>query len=113
MATLEDLLYINDYTLPSLFRRSVETIQQREQTQEDIVEPMSDGAALGGGALMMSVSSLISSFIIIYSQYILVKCYCDDFVGYIFIFFILMMFPYIAIPYLFYKRFFGDCSFFQ
>ena len=107
MASLEDLLYINDYTLPSLFRRSVQMVQ----TQEDVVEPMSDGATLGGGALMMSVSSLISSFIIIYSQYILVKCYCDDFVGYIFIFFILMMFPYIAIPYLFYKRFFGGCSF--
>ena len=107
MASLEDLLYINDYTLPSLFKRSVKKIK----TQENIVEPMSDGAALGGGALMMSVSSLISSFIIIYSQYILVKCYCDDFVGYIFIFFILMMFPYIAIPYLFYKRFSGGCSF--
>ena len=56
MATLEDLLYINDYTLPSLFRRSVQKIQQKSEAEEDIVEPMSDGAALGGGALMFSVS---------------------------------------------------------
>ena len=48
MASLEDLLYINDYTLPSLFRRNVQMVQ----TQEDVVEPMSDGAGWGG-ALMI------------------------------------------------------------
>lgn len=155
MVTLEDLLYINDYTLPSLFKRSVESIQKnKDNNEEDFIEPFEEkgpklddttlaernfwffidtfrvgriflsqarvfareqgwlkgptGSIFGGLGFLISLSSLI---IFIYFQYILFKCYCDNFGKYIFAIIMFILFPFLTIPYFYYKRFFGDCNF--
>ena len=105
-------------TLPSLINRSyqnyVNTIEGNVDGNVDTIEPMngkSSSGAAGGFILSFCLSSLLLSFIGIYSQYILVKCYCSDFLGYIFGLFMLMTFPYLAVPFLFYKRFSsGSCK---
>ena len=111
--------FIKENTVPKLFQRSVIDYNRKKgnininyNSENDLIENMDDrNSSPAVFVILFCLSSLLLSSIGIYSQYILVKCYCGDFLVYLFVFTMLMTFPYLTIPFLFYKRFSdGDCG---
>ena len=97
-----ELLKKNPVSIVNLFPQ--ENLIQRFENNDD--EEIVEGFGAGGIVLMQLLCCLLS----LYANYIIIKCYCGDFL-YILVFGLLLSCcPLCTIPYLYYQHFVKGCG---
>lgn len=99
---LYELYEMNPFSIVNLFPQEnlIERVENNDE--EDLVE------GFGAGGIFLMV--LLCCLLYLYSNYIIIKCYCGDFL-YILVFGLLLScFPLCTIPYLYYQHFVKGCG---
>lgn len=99
MNTALDLLEKNPFSVYSVYNRIT---GQDKDSKKDVVE--------GFGAVGGTFFGFLMSIVFLYAQYIIIKCYCGDYLKVIFFTIFMTCCCPCVIPYLFYKHFGDGCG---